>query len=70
MEELWIKLKRNLARSYKSIRFNWRQYASFFAAIFLMQAFFWLIMLTQDARRNSFAATPRKITSITSRWAV
>lgn len=58
MEELWYKLKRNLARSYKSIRFSWRQYASFFAAIFLMQSFFWLIMLTQDAqaeqlRRNA-----------------
>ncbi|MBQ8397070.1 MAG: ABC transporter permease [Clostridia bacterium] len=58
MEELWYKLKRNLARSYKSIRFNWRQYASFFAAIFLMQSFFWLILLTQDAqaeqlRRNA-----------------
>lgn len=50
MEELWYKLKRNLARAYKSIRFNWKQYASFFAAIFLMQSFFWLIMLTQDAQ--------------------
>ena len=50
MEELWYKLKRNLARSYKSIRFNWKQYASFFAAIFLMQTFFWLLMLTQDAQ--------------------
>ena len=58
MEELWYKLKRNLSRSYKSIRFSWREYASFFAAIFLMQAFFWLILLTQDAqaaqlRRNA-----------------
>ncbi len=58
MEELWNKLKRNLARSFKSIRYSWRQYASFFAAIFLMQSFFWLILLTQDAqaaqlRRNA-----------------
>ena len=50
MEELWIKIKRNLARSYKSIRFNWKQYVSFFAAIFLMQSFFWLLMLTLDAQ--------------------
>ncbi|MBQ8276458.1 MAG: ABC transporter permease [Clostridia bacterium] len=50
MEELWTKIKRNISRAYKSIRFNWRQYASFFAAIFLMQSFFWLVMLTRDAQ--------------------
>lgn len=50
MEELWERIKRNLLRSYKSIRFSWREYASFFAAIFLIQSFFWLIMLTGDAQ--------------------
>lgn len=50
MEEFWERIKRNLARSYKSIRYSWREYASFFAAIFLIQAFFWLIMLTGDAQ--------------------
>ncbi|MBR6708231.1 MAG: hypothetical protein IKL84_00975, partial [Clostridia bacterium] len=50
MEVLWQKIKRNLSRSYKSIRHDWKQYLSFFVAIFLMQSFFWLLMLTQNAQ--------------------
>lgn len=60
MEKLWKKLKRNLAHSYKSIRFNWKQYASFFVAIFLIQSFFWLLLLTKDAQAAELEANARE----------
>ncbi|MBR7184966.1 MAG: hypothetical protein IKD37_05085 [Clostridia bacterium] len=56
MEELWYRLKRNFLHACKSIRFNWRQYASFFIAIFLIQSFFWLLLLTQDAQTAQLKA--------------
>lgn len=60
MDKLWKNIKRNLARSYKSIRFNWKQYASFFVAIFLMQSFFWLLMLTKDAQAAELETNARE----------
>ncbi len=50
MERLWENIKLNLGRAYKSVRYGKKQYISFFIAVFLMQSFFWLLMLTQDAQ--------------------
>lgn len=41
-------MRDNLKIAIKSVRYNWRQYSSFFAAIFLIQSFFGMLTVSSD----------------------
>ncbi len=41
-------MRDNLKIGFKSVRFNWKQYASFFAALFLIQCFFGMLTISSD----------------------
>lgn len=43
----------NFVRSLKSIRFNYRQYLCFFAAVFVVQMFFWTLTFSTDTDRDN-----------------
>lgn len=41
-------MRDNLKIAIKSVRYNWRQYSSFFAALFLIQSFFGMLTVSSD----------------------
>ncbi|MBQ8510621.1 MAG: ABC transporter permease [Clostridia bacterium] len=48
MSELFADIRTNLKIAFKSVRFNYKQYASFFAALFLIQCFFGMLTISSD----------------------
>ncbi len=46
--EFFVNVRDNLKIAFKSVKFNWRQYASFFAALFLIQSFFGMLTVSSD----------------------
>ncbi|MCI8387986.1 MAG: ABC transporter permease [Clostridiales bacterium] len=48
MGEFLLNARDNLKIAFKSVRFNWKQYSSFFAALFLIQCFFGMLTISSD----------------------
>ncbi|MCI6843101.1 MAG: hypothetical protein MR889_13360, partial [Clostridiales bacterium] len=48
MGEFFESMRDNLKIAIKSVRYNWRQYSSFFAALFLIQSFFGMLTVSSD----------------------
>lgn len=46
--EFFASIRDNLKIAFKSVRFNWKQYSSFFAALFLIQSFFGMLTVSSD----------------------
>jgi hypothetical protein len=46
--EFFANISSNLKIAFKSVKFNWRQYSSFFAALFLIQCFFGMLTVSSD----------------------
>ncbi|MBQ2707584.1 MAG: ABC transporter permease [Clostridia bacterium] len=52
MAEFFADVRTNLKIAFKSVKFNLGQYASFFAALFLIQCFFGMLTVSSDMNRR------------------
>ncbi|MBQ7320632.1 MAG: hypothetical protein IJW99_00905 [Clostridia bacterium] len=53
MDKLKDYLSINFKRAFKSVRFNYRQYLCFFAAVFVVQMFFWTLTFSTDTDKDN-----------------